>query len=293
MDSMRTRANARRASSTRRWRTRPAFAGLLTVLVLLGSGASATSLADASVTNITVYAAASLTNVFPAIDAGPRYSFAGSNTLAAQIRLGAPADVFASANTSIPAQLFAQGLLEQPVNFTRNTLVIVVPKSNPASINSIYDLTKPGATVDIANSAVPAGSYTLQVLGQMNLIKAVLANVVSQETDVREVLAKVALGQVDAGFVYATDAQTVSGQVSVIKLPAWAQPKVTYAMAVVTKSPNQAAARAFVQEVLSKAGQAKLRSQGFLPLVKPTIKLATKPPGKKQPAKQISQSRVG
>jgi molybdate transport system substrate-binding protein len=266
---------------------------LLTVLVLLGSGASATSLADASVTNITVYAAASLTNVFPAIDAGPRYSFAGSNTLAAQIRLGAPADVFAAANTSIPAQLFAQGLLEQPVNFTRNTLVIVVPKSNPASINSIYDLTKPGVTVDIANTAVPVGSYTLQVLGQMNLTKVVLANVVSQETDVREVLAKVALGQVDAGFVYATDAQTVSGQVSVIKLPAWAQPKVTYAMAVVSKRPNQAAARAFVQEVLSKAGQAKLRSQGFLPLVKPTIKLATKPPGKKQPAKQISQSRVG
>lgn len=288
MSSMRTRASARRASSTRRWRTRPAFAGLLAVLVLLVSGASATSLAAANVTNITVYAAASLTNVFPAIDSGPRYSFGGSNTLATQIRLGAPADVFASANTSIPAQLFAQGLIEQPVNFTRNTLVIVVPKANPAGINSIYDLTKPGVKVDVANSAVPVGSYTLQILGQMNLTKAVLANVVSQETDVREVLAKVALGQVDAGFVYATDAQTVIGQVGMIKVPVWAQPKVTYAMAVVTKSPNQAAAQAFVQEVLSKAGQATLQSQGFLPLVKPPVKLATKPPGKKKPAKHKS-----
>jgi molybdate transport system substrate-binding protein len=166
--------------------------------------------------------------------------------------------------------------------------VIVVPTSNPAQIASIYDLTKAGVTLDVANSAVPVGSYTLQILGQMNLTKAVLPHVVSQETDVREVLAKVALGQVDAGFVYATDAATVSGQVSVIKVPVWAQPKVTYAIAVVTKSPNQAAAQAFVQEVLSKAGQATLKAQGFLPLVKPTEKLATKPPGKKKPARHKS-----
>src|SRR5579864_4925390 len=174
---------------------------------------------------ITVYAAASLTNVFPQIDSTPKYSFGGSNTLAAQIQLGAPADVFASANTAIPAALHAKGLVETPVDFTRNTLVIVVPRSNPARVRSIYDLTKPGVTIDIANSGVPVGSYTLQVLGQMNLAKPVLANVVSEETDVREVLAKVAAGQVDAGFVYATDAQTVPGEVTVVKVPAWAQPK--------------------------------------------------------------------
>ena len=108
-----------------------------------------------------------------------------------------------------------------------------------------------------------------------------LANVVSQETDVREVLAKVALGQVDAGFVYSTDAQTVPGQVTVIKVPAWAQPKVTYAMAVVTKSPNQDAAKAFINEVLSKAGPgASSPAFGFLPLTKPKEKIATKPPKK-------------
>src|SRR5579863_7955354 len=98
----------------------------------------------------------------------------GSNALAAQIALGAPADVFASANTSIPASLYAKGVIEKPIDFTRNTLVIVVPKSNPAGITSIYDLARPGVSIDIAGSGVPVGSYTLQILSQMNLTKPVL-----------------------------------------------------------------------------------------------------------------------
>ncbi len=289
MHSMRTRARALRAAP----RAARAFRLALTALAPALAAATLVAVcapppAGAEVSGITVYAASSLTDVFPAIDPGPRYSFAGSNTLAAQIQLGAPAEVFASANTSIPAALYAKGLVEQPVDFTRNTLVIVAPKSNPAGISSIYDLTKPGVTIDIANSAVPVGSYTLAILGNMNLTKQVLANVVSEETDVRDVLAKVALGQVDAGFVYSTDAQTVPGQVMVIKVPVWAQPKVTYAMAVVTHSPNQAAAQAFVKEVLSPAGQAKLLSYGFLPLTKPPEKLATKPPSKHKKPKHKS-----
>ena len=288
MRSMHMRARRSVFAAKRSRRRAVAIVALLAAGLALG--VSATVPAGASVKGITVYAASSLTNVFPAIDPGPSYSFAGSNTLAAQIRLGAPADVFASANTSIPAALYAKGLVEAPVDFTRNTLVIVVPKSNPGSVASIYDLTKPGITVDIAGPGVPVGSYTLQILANMNLAKAVLANVVSEETDVREVLAKVALGQVDAGFVYSTDAQTVPGQVTVIKLPAWAQPKVTYAMAVVSHSPNQAAAQAFVGEVLSKAGQAKLESFGFLPLVKPGEKIATKPPAKHHPRKHTTMT---
>jgi len=270
-----------------RWtRTRRSLLAL-TLATTMGGSVGATQLLGASSTSaITVFAAASLTDVFPAIDSAPKYSFASSNTLAGQITLGAPADVFASANTSIPAALYAKGLVEQPVNFTRNTLVIIVPTANPAGIHSIYDLTKAGVKLDIANSAVPVGSYTLQILGQMNLAKPVLANVVSQETDVREVLAKVAAGQVDAGFVYSTDAKTVPGQVTVINVPAWAQPKVTYAMAVVTKSPNHRAAQAFVQEILSKAGQAKLASYGFLALQKPKEKVATKPPRKRHKKKK-------
>ena len=99
----------------------------------------------------------------------------------------------------------------------------------------------------------------------MNLSAAVTKNVVSQETDVREVLAKVALGEADAGFVYSTDAKTVPGQVTVLKVPAWAQPKVQYGICVVSSSANKTDAQAFINEVLSKAGQAKMLAYGFLP----------------------------
>src|SRR5579864_9773454 len=217
---------------------------------------------------ITVYAAASLTNVFPQIDSTPTYSFGGSNTLAAQIQLGAPADVFASANTALPQQLWQKGLCTQPVVFTRNTLVLIVPKSNPASIHSVYDLQKPGVKLDVAATGVPVGSYTRQILKNMALTD-VLNNVVSNETDVREVLAKVSLAEADAGFVYSTDAKTVPGQVTVLRMPAWAQPKVQYGICVVKSSKNAAAAQSFIKEVLSKAGQAKLLAAGFLPRVKP------------------------
>jgi molybdate transport system substrate-binding protein len=162
------------------------------------------------------------------------------------------------------------------VVFTRNTLVVVVPKANPARIRSVYNLAKPGVKLVIAGSGVPVGSYTLQILKNMGLTAKVTPNFVSQETDVREVLAKVALGQADAGFVYSTDAKTVPGQVTVIRMPAWAQPKITYAMAVVTKSQNRAAAQAFIAKVLSRAGQAQLLKYGFLPLQKPAGKAPPK-----------------
>jgi molybdate transport system substrate-binding protein len=253
-----------------------AAAGLCACLAVGGAAAKSSRSAAA----INVFAAASLTDVFPAIDPGNQYSFAGSNALATQITNGAPADVFASANTTLPAQLYASGTVEKPVVFTRNTLDIVVPKSNPAGIKSIYDLAKPGVKIDVANSAVPVGSYTLQVLDQMGLRQAVSANFVSQETDVRTVLSKVQLGQADAGFVYATDARTVPDQVEVIKVPAWAQPKIAYSMAIVSKSPNKAAAQAFIDKVLSKQGQATMLRYGFLPITAPVPTLSTFAPAK-------------
>ncbi len=247
-------------------RSRLALLTVVVLLVLLAVPAGGA--ASAARTQITVYAAASLTNVFPAIDPNEQYSFAGSNALAAQISQGAPADVFASANMTLPTQLFQNGLCSKPVVFTRNRLVIVVPKQNPAHVHNIYDLTKPGVKIDIAAAGVPVGTYTLQILKNMNLTNAVLKNVVSQETDVREVLAKVALGEADAGFVYSTDAKTVPGQVRVITIPAWAQPKVQYGICVVSHSTHKSAAKAFIKRVLSKAGQKKLHKFGFLARVK-------------------------
>ncbi len=233
--------------------------GLLAVLA--GPAASATR------TKITVYAASSLTNVFPKI-AAETYSFGGSNSLATQIENGAAADVFASANMTLPIQLHQQGYCSKPVVFTRNTLVIVVPRANPAHVKSIYDLKKRGVTVDVAAPGVPVGTYTQQVLDNMNIAAAVNKNVVSQETDVATVLAHVTSGDVDAGFVYSTDAKSVPGKVKVIKIPAWAQPKVRYGICVVSASTHKSAARAFIKRVLSKAGQRKLLKFGFLPRVK-------------------------
>jgi len=241
------------------------LAALIALSAITGLTARAASKAQ-----ITVYAAASLVDAFPKIDPSQKYSFAGSNALAAQITLGAPADVFASANMTLPNQLYAKNLCSKPVVFTRNTLVVIVPKSNPAGIRNIYNLTKPGIKLDIAGAAVPVGGYTLQILKNMNLSAPVLANVVSRETDVREVLAKVALGEADAGFVYSTDAKSASDKVTVIKVPAWAQPKVQYGICVVSRSPNKADAQAFIDKVMSKSGQATLLSYGFLPRVKPT-----------------------
>jgi molybdate transport system substrate-binding protein len=214
---------------------------------------------------LTIFAAASLTNVFPQIASHERYSFGGSNQLAAQIQQGAPADVFASANTSIPFQLYDQGLVEKPVLFTRNQLVLIVPRSNPAAIHSVADVAKPGVKLVVAAPGVPVGDYTRTVLHNMKL-DAALQNVVSNESDVREVLAKVALGEADAGFVYVTDARTVRGKVATIGIRWTAQPRVSYAVAVVRASRHTAAARAFVKLLLGKAAQAKLRAAGFLPV---------------------------
>lgn len=212
----------------------------------------------------TVLAAASLTNVFPQIDASARYSFGGSDQLAAQILQGAPADVFAAASPTFPERLFQQGLVEKPVVFARNRLALIVPTSNPAGIASVFDLERPGIKLVVGAPTVPVGSYTRAVLKNMGLT-GVLANVVSQETDVRSVLAKVVLGEADAGFAYVTDAKTAPGKVRTIAVPAWAQPKQAYEIAIVRRTSNRAAAAAFIGKVLSNAGQATLRRAGFLP----------------------------
>ena len=250
---------------------RPLLLASVTVAtgVVLALGTLAARAEGAAQGRITVYAAASLTDVLPQIDGAHRYAFGGSSTLAAQIRQGAPADVFASADLSLPNELHADGLCSKPAVFARNALVLVVPKANPARIRRARDLARPGVRLVVAGPDVPVGGYTLQVLKTMHLSASVTKNVVSRETDVRDVLAKVALGAADAGFVYSTDARTVPGRVTVIRVPAWAQPKVQYGMCVVASSGDKADAEAFVAKVLSTPGQAKLVAAGFLPRVKP------------------------
>jgi molybdate transport system substrate-binding protein len=242
---------------------RAVAAGLL-IAGLLVSGAAALN----TTYHPTVYAAASLTDAFPKLALGAKYSFAGSNTLAAQIRQGAPADVFASANIGLPRALYHDHFCSKPVVFTRNALVLIVPASNPAGVHSVYDLRRSGIKLVIAAPNVPVGAYTRQVLKNLKLT-SVLRNVVSQENDVREVLAKVALGEGDAGFVYSTDARTVRGKVKTIRIPARARPNVQYGICVVTASGHKAAAHAFVKKVLATRGQRILRHYGFLPRVKP------------------------
>ncbi len=236
---------------------------VLTVALVLAGNAGARTSADP----LTIYAAASLTEAFRAYDPAQRYSFAGSNVLETQIEQGAPADIFASASPVNTQRLFAAGLVDKPVTFTANRLALIVPKSNPAGLRSVYDLRTKNVRLVIANPAVPVGGYTRTVLRKMGLL-SVLSKVVSQESDVKAVTGKVALGQADAGFVYLTDARAVSDQVTVIRIPAWAQPRVRYEIAVVSNSRNKAAAQAWFKGILSAKGQAALRNAGFLAIPK-------------------------
>ena len=229
---------------------------VLAALVVAPAGARTNA------TKLTVFAAASLTEAFQAFDPGETYSFAGSNTLAAQIKQGARADVFASASPQYTQDLFRAGLVEKPVTFATNRLTLIVPKSNPAGLTSVYDLARKNVKLVVAAPAVPVGSYTRTVLKKLGL-SSVLSKVVSQESDVKSVVGKVALGQADAGFVYVTDVKPVAGDVTSIRIPAWAQPRVRYEIAVVSSSSQKAAARAWLKRVLGKQGQAALARAGF------------------------------
>jgi molybdate transport system substrate-binding protein len=211
----------------------------------------------------TVYGAASLTKVFPTIDPSAKYTFGGSGMLATQIEQGAPADVYAAASPKDPAALYAKGLVDKPVEFATNLLVLVVPKNNPAHITSVDDITKPGVKLVICNATVPCGDYARTAFMNLGITGAAMKNVVSQTTDVTQTIADIATGQADAGFVYITDAKAAAGKVKVVQLPAAAKPHTQDYIAIVKSGKNQAAAQAFVKKVLSPQGQAALQADGF------------------------------
>jgi molybdate transport system substrate-binding protein len=242
---------------------RALLAAVLVLLFAVGCGNGGTGGGDSN-DNATVFAAASLTEVFPEIDPAATYSFAGSDDLSTQITEGAPADVFAAASPKYPDQLYEDGLLDKPEVFATNKLVLIVPKDNPAGIRSVDDLRNPDVKLVIGAEGVPIGDYTRTVLENMRATE-VLDQVVSEEDDVKGVVGKVSLGEADAGFVYVTDVKPVEGKVTAIELPAEAQAEVKYEIAVVKDAPHHDAAHEFVEQVLSEDGQAKLEAAGFGP----------------------------
>jgi molybdate transport system substrate-binding protein len=201
--------------------------------------------------------------VFPVIEPHATYTFGGSGALQTQIEQGAPADVFAAASPKQPAALYAKGMVDKPVQFATNRLVLIVPKGNPAHITSVSDITKPGVKLVICNATVPCGDYARSAFKNLGITTAAMKNVVSQTTDVTQTMAEVAAGQADAGFVYITDANAANGKVAVVNLPAQAKPGAKDYIAVVKSGKNQAAGKAFVQKVLSPQGQATLQAAGF------------------------------
>jgi molybdate transport system substrate-binding protein len=232
-------------------------------------GDDATAGEPAASGELTVAAASSLTDAFEAYDedfAGdPRYSFAGSDELAAQIRSGAPVDVFASANTSLPDELHADGLVTEPVEFARNELVLAVPEGS--AIGSLDELAAADADVVIGAEGVPVGDYTREVLDRVpaDENQAILASVRSEEPEVKGIVGKLVAGAADAGFVYASDVVAAGGELAAIELPAELQPEVAYGIAVVSESEQAALAQEFVDGLLEGPGAQALRDAGFLP----------------------------
>ena len=236
-----------------------AFGLALAATIALVAGFTSTR----SERSATVYAAASLTEVFPRVSPSSRFQFAGSNQLALQIARGAPADVFASASPIYTQDLFRNGLVGKPRAFATNSLVLAVPRSNPAKIHSVFDLAKrPKLKLVIAGQKVPIGLYTREVLKRLELLR-VLRKAVSQEPDVKGIVGKLALGEADAGFVYATDVRAASSRLIAIRLPKRSQPTVRYEVAVVKGSNNRESALEFVADLLSTDGRRELKLAGF------------------------------
>jgi molybdate transport system substrate-binding protein len=192
-------------------------------------------------------------------------SFAGSDELAAQIRQGVTPDVYAAANTTLPEDLHADGLVEGPVVFAANSLVLAVPAGS--EIGSLEDLAAPGTTIAIGDPSVPIGTYTREVLDRLpgEQGEAILANVRSQEPEVSGIVGKLTQGAVDAGFVYVTDVTATEGELEAIELPARLQPDVAYGAAVVSGAEHPAEAREFIDGLLDGTGAEALKEAGFKP----------------------------
>lgn len=223
--------------------------------------------------SITVFAAASLTEAFTQIAAiyedqhgtTVRLSFGPSDGLATQIQEGAPADVFASASSKwMDAVAENPGVVDRS-DFARNLLIVITPADNPAGVHSVGDLGRPGIKLVLAAEGVPVGDYAREMLANAGVAAEALANVVSNEDDVKGVVQKVALGEADAGIVYRTDVTAaVAGDIAVVQVPDDINVIAVYPIAAVDGGPGASLAAEFVTYVLGP-GQAVLQEAGFLP----------------------------
>ncbi|MCC6300630.1 MAG: molybdate ABC transporter substrate-binding protein [Anaerolineales bacterium] len=228
---------------------------------------------------LTVFAAASLTDAFTEIGKNfeaenptvtVTFNFAGSQALRTQIQEGAPADVFASANNKEMDALISDSFVAKDSSqiFLSNQLVVVLPVSNSAGINSLEDLAKSGIKIVLAAEEVPVGKYSREAFEKMNVSfgadfkDKVLANVVSNEDNVKQVVAKIQLGEADAGIVYTSDA-VAAPELQTIEIPKELNVIAKYPIAPLVESSNADLAQAFVEYVLSEAGQAILQKWGF------------------------------
>ena len=258
-------------------KARQVLAVLLTALVVGVTGCGSDDNSGSSGSGgsakpqLTVSAAASLKTAFADYGkqfsaASARFSFAGSDELAAQIEKGVEPDVFAAANTKLPDALYSKGLVEKPIVFAGNKLVLAVP-ADGKKVKSLKDLERSGVTIAIGSKDVPIGTYTRTVLDKLPPAqsKAILGNVRSEEPDVAGITGKLTRGAVDAGFLYASDVRATDDKLEAIDLAADVQPTVAYGAAIVKGAKHPAEAREFIAGLLNGAGAQALKDAGFLP----------------------------
>jgi molybdate transport system substrate-binding protein len=223
--------------------------------------------------SITVFGAASLTEAFTRIAADfedqngthVRLSFGPSDGLATQIQEGAPADVFASASPKWMDVVEEDPGVTDRADFARNILVVITPADDPAGIHSLQDLARPGIKLVLAAKGVPVGDYAREILANAGIADQALANVVSNEDDVKGVVQKVALGEADSGIVYRTDVtEAVAPDVTEVSIPDDVNVTAVYAIAAIEGASGTGLAGEFVTYVLGP-GQTVLRHAGFLP----------------------------
>lgn len=241
---------------------------LTAVLTLAACGGSPDSGEGSASGEITVFAAASLTESFTALgesfqaenpDTKVTFSFGPSSGLAEQINSGAPADVFASASTKNMDQVVEAGAAADPVTFANNTMQIAVPAGNPAQIDSLDDLTGKDVKVVLCAEEVPCGVGARTVFENAGIE----VTPVSNEVDVKSTLSKITLGEADAGLVYVTDVIAAGDDVTGVEIPADVNASTAYPIAPLAESRNAELAQSFVDYVLSDAGVTELETAGF------------------------------